>query len=382
MSAPLQGRFGQWVMERIGSPVQALEGAPLRERRRLLMPMFGKRHLANMSDIFVDVFVDRIDQWAVWADSGQEVDLQHELPNITLPAFMRAMFSSSITDQQIREIDVDIRTIMRGIGAAVLMGRPPRMLPLPGKDSLPRSMVRIALLVRQLIRQRRANPTDAPDLLNVLLDARNADGTPLREGDLILEIIGLIGGGYETVVASLSWTLALLLNSPGDLARLYDEIEILGGNAPGAGDLPKLEWAKACFDEGQRLQGAPMNPRIAMVDDEIAGYPIRKGTIVGTSLYVVHRDPRWWGENANEYDPMHFYDAEQVAARPRLAFLAFGAGPHHCMGTGMAYMNAQYLLALIFQRYRLRLRPGWTPRHNFTFSTTVKGGVPVTIHRA
>lgn len=212
-----------------------------------------------------------------------------------------------------------------------------------------------------MIRDRRANPTDDADLLNILLAARGDSSRPLTEIDVYSEIMSAIGGGYETIVASMSWTLALLLQHPEHLERLYDEIAILNGNAPTPDDLPRLPWARACFDEGQRLQGAPINPRYAMEDTELGGYPIPKYTLVASSLYVVHRDPRWWGENAETYDPMQFFDQDRVNARPRLAFQAFGAGPHHCMGTGMAYMMAQYLLAIIFQRYRLHLRPGWQP---------------------
>lgn len=382
MTAPIQGRLAQLLISKLGSPVQALEGPRLRERRRMLMPMFGKRHLAHVSDTFADAFVERVDLWAQWAGTGLEIDLQHELPKVTLPAFLRSMFSTSITENEIREVDIDIRMGMRTIGSALFMMRPPRAIPMPGTENAPRSLIRIALLCRRLVKQRRANPTDTPDLLNVLLDARYADGSPLTDGDLIMELIGLIGGGYETVVASLSWTLALLLAQPDHLDRLYNEIDILSGAVPTVDDLPRLEWARSCFDEGQRLQGGPINMRYAMADDEIGGYPIPKYTMVGTSLYVVHRDPRWWGDNPDVYDPMNFHDKDRVKARPRLAFQAFGAGPHHCMGTGMAYMNAQYLLAIIFQRYRLRLRPGWIPQHQFTFSTTIKDGLPVTITRA
>ncbi|RUP31875.1 MAG: cytochrome P450 [Mycolicibacterium sp.] len=383
MTGPIQGKLTQRLINKVGSPVQMLEGQRLRERRRMLMPMFGKKHLAYVADTFVESFIDRVDSWGRWADAGAEFDLQHELPNVTLPAFLKSMFSQSITDQEIREVDIDIRMAMRAIASGLFLMRPPGLLPLPGTENLPKSVARIMMLCHRLVRERRANPTDKPDLLNVLLDARYSDGSPLSDGDLVLELMGLIGGGYETVVASLSWTLALLLAQPDHLERLYSEIDdTLHGNAPTTDDLPKLKWARSCFDEGQRLQGGPINFRYALVDDEIGGYPIPKYTIVGTSLYVVHRDPRWWGANPEAYDPMQFHDEERVKNRPRLAFQAFGAGPHHCMGTGMAYMNAQFLLAIIFQRYRLRLRPGWTPQHRFTFSTTVKDGVPVTITRA
>ncbi|MEV6768755.1 cytochrome P450, partial [Nocardia sp. NPDC051030] len=65
----------------------------------------------------------------------------------------------------------------------------------------------------------------------------------------------------------------------------------------------------------------------------------------------------------------------------KTAFIPFGTGPRQCVGSAMAYMNAQFLTALIFQRYRIHRLPGWQPRHNATTSTTIKGGFPATITR-
>ncbi|WP_234803210.1 cytochrome P450, partial [Mycobacteroides abscessus] len=233
-------------------------------------------------------------------------------------------------------------------------------------------------LTRRLIQQRRKNPIETPDLLSLLLEASYDDGSQLSERDLSMELMILMAGGYETVVASLSWTLALLLGHPEHLRRLYAEVDGLAGALPTPDDLPKLAWAKACFDEGQRLQGHPLNPRFAMDDDVIGGYFIPKHTIVGPSLYSIHRDPRWWTD-PDTYDPNRFMDEVAARSRPRLAFMPFGSGRHHCLGTGMAYMNAQFLLAIIFQRYRLALPEGWKPKHHFNFSVTLEGGLPVTL---
>lgn len=382
MSAPIQGRRLQKAVTSVGCPVQVLEGQALRDRRKRLMPMFGKRHLSVVSNKFVEVFTDRIDRWLLVADTGKEVNLQAELPKVVLPAFMYAMFSTRLSDDEVLHADTATRSVMRAIASGLFLASPPNIFPLRGRENLPVSGLRLMRTIRQMIRDRRANPTDDADLLNILLAARGDSSRPLTEIDVYSEIMSAIGGGYETIVASMSWTLALLLQYPEHLDRLYDEISILNGDTPTPDDLPRLPWARACFDEGQRLQGAPINPRYAMEDTELGGYPIPKYTLVASSLYVVHRDPRWWGENAETYDPMQFFDQDRVNARPRLAFQAFGAGPHHCMGTGMAYMMAQYLLAIIFQRYRLHLRPGWQPRQFFSLSTLVKGGVPATITKA
>lgn len=371
----------QWLFRQIGRSVPTLEGEISRERRRMLLPMFGRRHLTRIADTLSEEFVDRIDRWSVWADTGQTVNLQHEIAKVTLPTFLRTMFSTSITDEEIRQIDIDIRATMRIGGAYLLLCLPPNVIPLPGVQSATHSLIRLVMQVKKIVRRRRDNPIDNPDLLSILLDARYDDDSALSERDLISELIVLIAGGYETIVAALTWTLALLLRNPEHLDRLYAEVDALNGNPPTVADLPRLTWAKACFDEGQRLQGAPLNWRFAMEEDVIGGYPIPKHSVVATSLYVVHRDRRWWGDDADRYDPERFVDPDQVRSRPRLAFMPFGSGPHHCVGTGMAYMNAQFLLSIIFQRYRFSLPPGWNPQHRFAFSTVIKGGLPVTVSR-
>lgn len=371
---------GKLALPFVGAAVPMLEGEKFRQRRKMLLPMFSRRHMARVGDLIADEFVKRVDAWSVWAADGSTVDLQHQIAKVTLPAFLRAMFSSTITDEEVHNTDIDIRTWMQGIVGGLGMAPLPNLIPLPGRQSLPRSFVRINRLVRKLVKRRRQIPNDTTDLLDILLNAHYEDGSPISERDLAMELIILIGGGYETVVASLSWTLALLLAHPEHLARLYDEIDALGGAVPTPDDLPRLAWAKACFDEGQRLQGHPMNPRFSMADNELGGYIIPKYTLVGTPMYAVHRDPRWW-PNPDVYDPNRFIDEAQVKARPRLAFMPFGSGPHHCVGTGMAYMNAQFLLTIIFQRYRLTLPQGWQPRHKFSFSVSVDGGLPVALSR-
>lgn len=367
------------VARTIGSALPMMEGERFRQRRRMLTPIFGRKHLARIAETIVAEFTHRIDRWDHYADTGKVVDLQHEISQVTLPAFLRAMYSTRLADAQLAQIDVDIRLLMRTVAAGVFLSNPPNPLPIPGTDNLPLSWWRLRRLVRRLIDDRMTHPTENTDLMGLLLEARYADGTGLSPRDLRTELIILMGGGYETVVASLSHTLGHLCTNPEPAQQLYAEIDELGGAAPTLDDLARLTWAKACFDEGQRLQGHPMNPRLTLRDSELGGFHIPAGTLVGTPVYTLHRDNRWWAD-PDRYDPTRFTDSSHPP-RPNTAFIPFGAGPHHCIGSGMAYMNAQFLLALIFQRYRLHTPPGWRPRHASTFSITLDGGLPVRISR-
>lgn len=378
------GAGGRLINGVFGSSVATLEGDAFRHRRRLLAPMFGRSNLVAIGDVVAAEFADRLDRWEQHVDTVAVIDLQQEIAHVTMPAFVKAMFSVEISEERIEQLDEDLRLMMRFVSGLVGLNRLPGLVPvLPGqRATVLQGHARIKSWIDDLIDARLESGDEYQDLLQVMLDARYEDGRPISRKDLGMEMLILTAGGYETVVASLCWTLALLDSNKPAQQRLYDEVDELGGKVPSFDDLDRLQWAKACFDEGQRLQGHPFHPRFAMRDDVIGDYRIPKGTLVGVSMYALHRDPRWWGPDPDCYDPNHFFDKAEAEARPNLAFIPFGAGPHRCIGSALAYMNAAFLLAVIHQRYRIQLQPGWVPRHASTFSCTIRGGLPVTLNRA
>ena len=202
------------------------------------------------------------------------------------------------------------------------------------------------------------------DAMQVVLDAHRRDGRSIRRRDAVMDIMGLMGGAWDSVDASLAWTLGLLPQNPAAQQRLYDEVDGLGGAVPTFDDLDRLQWARACFAEGLRLQAPPFLLRVAKVNDTIGGYHIRRGSRVAVSPYALHRDARWWGPDPDSYDPMRFYDKDTIAARPNLAYVAFGAGPHRCLGAPMTEMIAQLLLAQLHQRFRVQIPTDWIPRYD------------------
>lgn len=379
-------RFGRpglpaWIERRTGTPFNFLDGDDYVERRRIITPMFGKRFLGGLADPVVDEFSSRLERWEQFADTGEVVDLDHELARLTLPAFMRAMFSMSITEEEFLRYDRDLRALLL-VGSALpfFMRSPLDMLPLPGRSNAVGSFLRMEREVSRFIEERKRSPEPHADLLQVFVDGRLADGSALPPKDVVHDATGTLLAGYDTVVQAMCWMLALLPTNPEAQARLYAEVDTLEGATPTAADVDRMTWTRACFDEAQRLQGHPFFPKWAKVDTRLAGYDIPKGTTVGGSFTLLHRDPRWWA-NPDVFDPTHFTDADQVKARPKAAFIPFGIGQHQCVGIAMAYMNATFLTSLILQRYRIELPDGWEPRHDMVSSVGIKGGLPATVHR-
>src|ERR1700730_4160203 len=351
-----------WVRHVLGSSMSMLEGEKSRQRRHALTPMMSRRLLTKTAAIVADEFADRLAKWDRFAGTGDQIDLQHELAGLLTPAFMRAMFSHALPEAELHQLDTDIRLLFHSVAAPLFLGSPPRLL--PGAENPVQAWWRMRRWVRRQIERRLADSQSYDDMMQVVLAARYQDGTPISQRDAITEIIMLTGGGYENTVAALSWTLWFLAQSPQARQRLYDEVDALGGAVPTFDDLDRLRWARACFDEGQRLQDHPFLPRFAMIDDSISGYRIRRGNLIGISPYTLHRCQRWWGTDPKRYDPMRFYDKDIVAARPNLAFLPFGAGPHRCFGASMGYLQAQFLLAQIHQRFRIQTPPGLALEHD------------------
>jgi cytochrome P450 len=369
------------VVKRIlGHNLLTLEGDPHREQRRQLAPMFGRRELTAIATQITDEMVARVDQWSQWADTGVVVDLQHEIAKVMLPVFLRAMYSTAMTEEEIDQIDVDIRVVMRFVADAGVVLFAPGVFPRRGEPSFFRAQARLRRTMGRLVSDRIANPREGTDWLDFMIGLRSADGSALTASELGSNLIALMGGGYDTTVAGVSWTLALLAADPESAAAAYAEIDTLAGATPGYDDLSRQPWLRACFDETQRMQSMLYNWRFALEDDEIDGYYIPKGTQIGVPVDTMHRDPRWWPE-PDRFDPTRFTDPEASEGRPKLAFIPFGAGPHRCIGSALGYMNVQFLLTIILQRYRIATPPGWTPEQDWMFSTPLKGGLPVTITR-
>jgi cytochrome P450 len=346
----------------VGSSMGMLDGEKYRQRRTLLAPMFGRRQLTRIATCIAEEFDRRLATWERFAESGQPIDLQQELTGVIMPAFMKAMFSVELPDHELHRLDADVRTWLSAYTYTLVFLGHPRLLLEAAK--VMQAWLRVRRWVARRVDERLADRHSYDDMIQVILDAHCRDGRSISRRDAIMEIILLMGAGWESAAAAMASTLARLPQNPEAQQRLYDEVDALGGAMPTFDDLDRLPWAKACFAEGLRLRGLPFLLRFATVDDTIGGYRIRRGNLVGVSPYALHRDSRWWGPDADSYDPMRFYDKDIVASRPNLAFIPFGAGPHRCIGAAMGDMSAQFLLAQLHQRFRIRIPTDWVARHD------------------
>ena len=240
--------------------------------------------------------------------------------------------------------------------------RSTQLLPLPPGWPTPmhlrfrRAKATLDRVLYGLIAARQKDGADRGDLLSLLLHARDEEtGQGMTPEQLRDEVMTMFLAGHETTANVLSWSFALLGESPSVLRALEEEVRgALQGRSPTLEDLPKLGLTRRVIEETMRLYPPVwMIPRSVEQDDELGGYEIKAKSLMLISVYLTHRHPDFW-ERPLEFDPSRF--APEVT-RPRFAYVPFGGGPHLCIGNAYAMLEARLVLATVVQRMHFELVP-------------------------
>ncbi len=173
------------------------------------------------------------------------------------------------------------------------------------------------------------------------------------------ELVTMLVAGHETTSQALAWTFYALSQDTGIEDRLHAELEtVLGGQTPTFDHLSNLPYTRQVIEETLRLFPPTVAiARRAIEEDEIGGYTIPKDSIIFLTPFFTQRRPDFWP------DPLHFdpdrFTPELAANRHKHAYFPFGSGPRTCIGNTFAMMESTLILAMIAQRYRLRLVPNF-----------------------
>jgi cytochrome P450 len=339
----------------LGEGLLSSEGDFWKRQRRLIQPAFHRDRIAGYAKVMTDRTTQAL---AGWRD-GEAFDVHHALMQLTAEIVTDCLFGTNAGD--VGEVASCLDTVMERFSNPLYLVVPAiGELPLPANRRFQEVAPRLDRIVRGFIEQRRAQGASAPgnDLLAMLLEARDEDGSSMSDKQVRDEVLILFLAGHETTALSLSWTLHELSENPHVEQRLHEEIErVLGGRTPTFEDLPKLEYTARVVNESLRLHPPAWSlGRESTEPFDLAGHHFEKGTWMWMMPYLIHRDPRWF------VDPLVFrperWEDGLAKKLPKLAYLPFGAGPRVCIGNQFALMETALVLATIAQRFRLRTVPG------------------------
>lgn len=339
-------RNSRWLF---GEGLLTSEGDTWKRERRLTQPAFHRERIASYAGIMTQYTEQAVASW----QDGAVVDLHREMMRLTLAIAVRTLFN--VQPEGIREISQAADILVRNMtGARMLMPALGRFLPLPGMWELRRAVRQLDATVYRIIELRRRNGEDSGDLLSMLLEARDEDGSRMDDRHIRDEVLTFLLAGHETTALALSWAWRLLSENPEADQRLRDELDrVLGGRAPTLSDLPLLRYAEGVIKESMRLYPPAWGVgRTVLKEFQLGGYRIPAGANLVMSQWVQHRDARFFPD-PEKFDPGR-WSMEATVKLPRFAYFPFGAGPRQCIGSSFAMMEAVLLLATMAQKFQPR----------------------------
>jgi len=367
----------------IGDGLFTSEGDFWRRQRRIAQPSFHRERIARFAAIMADATTRMLDRWEPQAHGPEAIDVMPELSALTLSVVGRALFGIDLTGEAADVGHAMLEALEFLTHRSMHLIDLPLTIPTPRNRRFLRARAALDRVVYAIIAQRRSGGGAAEDLLSMLMEARDPEtGEGMSDRQLRDEVMTFVLAGHETTAVTLAWVLHLLAQSPQCAALLRTEVAgVLDGRSPTLAAIPHLVYTRRVVEETLRLYPpVPVVSRQSFQADQIGGYDIPPNSGVMLSPYVTHRDPRFWGE-PERFDPDRF-TPERCAERPRFAYLPFGGGPRLCIGNEFALMEAQIILAMIMQRYRLEAAPGHRVEPEVRVTLRPRNGVKMLLRAA
>jgi len=349
-----KGRGYKILKLSLGEGLLTSEGALWQRQRKMTQPSFQGQQVASFVPTMAENALTMLRRWEESAKQGEVFDMVPDFMRFTLNIAAEVLFTTNL--------EADAESICRtlDIGRDYSVERawsifpPPLSFPTKRNREYRGALANIHGIMDRIITERRKAPARIADLLTMLMEARDENGAPMSDKQLRDEVITLLTAGHETTTLALAWTCFLIATRPGVMERMTAEAAFLNGRSPSYDDLMKLRYSRMVVEESMRLYPPVWTlARTAVTEDEIGGFPITAGSEILIFPYITQRHPKWW-QDPDVFRPERFAP-ENSAARPRYAYLPFGAGPRTCIGLNFAMTEILVALTLLLQRFRLKL---------------------------
>lgn len=327
----------------LGNGIIVSEGDFWKRQRRLIQPTFHRRVLGRFGPIIARANERCMARWEALHARGEELNVTDDMSVLTLEIMLRAIFGSDLDEMEAGGENP----------FAVLTQESERDLKFAYRFR------KLTSLIGRIIAKRREQgplEEECPSYVSMLLAQRDKEtGEGMTDKELTDEITTMIIAGHETTASALHWTWYLLSQHPDAERRLHDEVDRFPDEpVPSLDSMESLAWTGMVIREAMRLYPPVwVISRRTLGPDRLGGYDVPADTDVFISPFFVHRHPQFW-QRPDEFIPERFAEGGE---RPRLTYLPFSAGPHHCVGETLAMYEMLMHLSKAARRWRLVHQP-------------------------
>jgi cytochrome P450 len=348
------GGFGQ-LIPLLGDGMLTIDGDFHRRSRRIMLPSFHRDQIAAATTAMEEEADRAVGAWR----AGERFDLYDWARALALRIAMRALFGFGVGGAErgaARDFEIALGYYGRDFVVQSLRG------PRTPWARMRTARVRLDALIYGEIARRRAGGARGLDVLSLLLDAHDEDGTHLTDAQIRDQVMTLLFAGHDTTTATIAFLFYELARHPDEDARLV-------------ADPDRLELV---LDETLRLYPpAWIGPRRAAREVSFGGYEIPAGLPVAYSSYISHRLAHVF-EDPHAFRPDRM-TPERKSALPRGAYVPFGAGSRICLGMRFGQAEIRVIARRILRDFRLSLDPGFALEIRQTPTLGPRRGMPMTV---
>ncbi len=350
----LAGRFEFGKVTQVFRPLvgsQSLimqQGNQHQQRRKLLMPALHQEKLQAQGQLICDLVRDRTRTWPI---GGDPLLMRQEMAEVSLAVILQVVFGLVPGDRydQLRQNLTHLLANITDTFYSLQFFLPPLQLDLGARSpwgGFRRQMGAIDTLIFEEICDRRlvADLGDRPDILSLLMTAKDEQGQPLSDQELRDQLMTLLLLGHETTASALAWAFYWLHRQPETLAALRQEIEILDADPLALADQPFLT---AVCKEALRVYPIALisQPRRVKETVELEGYRFEPGTVLIPCIYTAQRRPMTYGADVLAFRPERFLERKFGASE----YFPFGGGGRSCIGMALSMLEMKLALGTVLR---------------------------------
>lgn len=359
------------AQRRIGEGLVNVNGPIHKRHRKMLVPPLAGSALEAYHAPVVAAVDRMLGTWSV----GETRDLLEDMNRLAIQVSSETLFAMDDLAEGERVAATIDRWFKRNTALGVRLFQ--REWPGTPYARMLRAAEEVEATMLELVAQRRAVGAEGDDILSRLIRAKDEEGAPLGDEELVGELTIAFVASHETTSKALAWTLFLLAQHPEETLRVVDEIEdVVGEGVPASADLSRLPALDRVLKESLRiLPPVAFNVRRVSRDTEVLGQTLPAGSTAVFSHYVTHHDAAIYPE------PERFQPDRWEGVKPtQFEYLPFSAGPRRCIGEGFTTRMQKITLIRLLQRFRFTVVPGTRFDRHQAITVAPSHGVPVTLH--
>ncbi|CAH0699660.1 unnamed protein product [Spodoptera exigua] len=353
-----------------------------RPRRKILIPMFSMKNLKYFTTIFSSESQILAEQIGKTAGKGP-IPVFKYISAYTMDSISQTSMGYKMNAQKesdhffLKGFDLGLNSIVERIGqpwlhSDVIYKSLPRYTKMmEHKKEMWAFMIELIRNKRRELEENKSTQGQYEEdyhktFLESLIKLSGGDDG-YTDDEIVEELLVILVAGTDTSAVAASFVLLVLSRYPEIQEKVFEELREVFGDSDRPStfdDLPRLKYLDAVIKETQRLYTtSPVVTR--KVDKEFllpSGIKLVPGTGIMVNIWALHRNPRYWGEDVEQFRPERFLD---ISLKHPAAFMPFSYGPRNCVGYQYAMLSLKTVLSTLLRRYKLL--PATKPNSNSEF---------------